>query len=915
MRATMVRMDAELPDAVLDAIATALEAAGRPEPDAVELGERLVARLLDAGSVSDALRPGLVAAVSALAGGFAGARDALRAAITEALSAAHEAGGKGGDRRLAADLRRLLGADGGSGRITAPGQGAVAVGYNAGIISTGRDARNTIVNLPPGGLRAADEVTCPPGVAELGPHTAGRLFVGREDELAALEAALAGAPRVVTTGLGGVGKSSLARRYAETHRGRYELTWWIDAQDAAGIEAGLAALARRLYPDLAALPDPDAAAWARAWLGSHPRWLVILDDAAGPGELAELLGSGSGGRAGNAGHFLLTSRLAAGWEQWAEQVPLDVLPPGQAEELLTRAVGRGELLAGGAQLCEALGHLPLAVRLAAAYLRENAVAAEVYLARLREPGGQVLAWTPTAGDPERTVVRIWQVSLRRLTEDYGFGPEFLLQIMAWLAPTDIPVSMLYNFASRAQDLVDDSVSRLAAYGLITRHGDALAVHRLVQAAARHTDGARPETAASVDSARGSAVGILYETLPPLDDPDGLPLWRRLIPHIEAHAALLGPQISDCDTLELLGNAALFLVAQGRHARAAALFELTTAATAARLGPEHPEALALRATLARAYFEAGDPGRAIPLVEQVLADADRVLEPGHSLTLLARNFLAEAYAVAGNPDRASALFEQALADSEQNPDPESPFAFAVAGRISLATTYAMAGDLDRAIALLEQTLAEAEHTLGPEALPTIGVRRNLAGHYTMAGDPLRAIPLFEQALTGTERLLGRDDHRALATRVNLGYARAAAGDLDEAISLLERTLADAERALGPDNLETLTARFNLGLVCEMAGDLDRAITVLEQTLAEGERVLERDHPNILDYRSSLAGVHASAGAFDRAIALLEQTLLDSERILGRDSPRAQAARESLSTVYDAAGDLRGPAAAKNRRFGR
>ena len=49
-------------------------------------------------------------------------------------------------------------------------------------------------------------------------------------------------------GLGGVGKSELALHHATACRGDYPLIWWITAEDAAQIEAGLAALAGPAVP-------------------------------------------------------------------------------------------------------------------------------------------------------------------------------------------------------------------------------------------------------------------------------------------------------------------------------------------------------------------------------------------------------------------------------------------------------------------------------------------------------------------------------------------------------------------------------------------------------------------------------------------------------------------------------------------
>jgi hypothetical protein len=59
-------------------------------------------------------------------------------------------------------------------------------------------------------------------------------FLGRDDALAAIETALTGDERRVAItalyGLRGVGKTTLAAAFADSHRGDYRATWWIRAQ-------------------------------------------------------------------------------------------------------------------------------------------------------------------------------------------------------------------------------------------------------------------------------------------------------------------------------------------------------------------------------------------------------------------------------------------------------------------------------------------------------------------------------------------------------------------------------------------------------------------------------------------------------------------------------------------------------------
>ena len=102
------------------------------------------------------------------------------------------------------------------------------------------------------------------------------LFVGRDEVLAGLRAALtaeSGMVVVTVAGLGGIGKSTLAARYAATCPGDHALLWWITADAPATIEAGLAGLAVAVQPALSqALPLEALREWALQWLACHDGW-------------------------------------------------------------------------------------------------------------------------------------------------------------------------------------------------------------------------------------------------------------------------------------------------------------------------------------------------------------------------------------------------------------------------------------------------------------------------------------------------------------------------------------------------------------------------------------------------------------------------------------------------------------------
>ena len=90
-----------------------------------------------------------------------------------------------------------------------------------------------------------------------------------------------------------------------------------------------------------------------------------------------------------------------------------------------------------------------------------------------------------------------------------------------------------------------------------------------------------------------------------------------------------------------------------------------------LGPDHPDTLSARASLAYWRGEAGDTDGAVSHYRQLLADRERVLGPDHPDTLSARTSLAYWRGEAGDTDGAVADYRQLLADRERVLGPDHP----------------------------------------------------------------------------------------------------------------------------------------------------------------------------------------------------------------------------------------------------
>ncbi|KAG9235722.1 P-loop containing nucleoside triphosphate hydrolase protein, partial [Amylocarpus encephaloides] len=238
---------------------------------------------------------------------------------------------------------------------------------------------------------------------------------------------------VAISGLGGVGKSQLALKYAETHKDRYNPILWVDATDKELVLSSFQRLAAELQLRVngnikhgSALIDDGAVQAVLQWLSkADGEWLVIIDNADDFNfGIKQVIPKGK------CGSVLITSQDKLSVKlipQGCEQIQVGDMSLQETTDLLLHHLRLGNspvtesITAGCERVAEKLGYLALAIDLAGAYIGNEADpegALTQYLKDFTKHRDDLLKRNQLRGllPTEKTVWTVWDTTLKRSTQ-------------------------------------------------------------------------------------------------------------------------------------------------------------------------------------------------------------------------------------------------------------------------------------------------------------------------------------------------------------------------------------------------------------------------------------------------------------------------------------------------------------------
>jgi tetratricopeptide (TPR) repeat protein len=720
-------------------------------------------------------------------------------------------------------------------------------------------------------------------------------LIGRDTELDRLHELLQTKKNVcVVSGMGGVGKTELVRNYATSDDCKAHFSggvFYLDARSRENIATEIVAVTQyhfqREIEDSLSDTQKVTQCW-QAWKTQTEAVLLILDDVSGlaknfkqylpPADLGKL-------------RLLITSRDTPD-QRIAEELPLEVLLPGAAVELLASIIGQERVAretSAAEKLCEELGYLPLALELVGYYLEDEdyqslslAAMGDKLKEKVKHPSLSPEE-VPMAIKATRGVQAAFDLSWDELTPE----AKYLACVLGAFAEAAIRwdfvkgiYEILQGEAFSEDNLKDKWLKSLRKLHLVmTVETDIYDLHPLI----RDYLAEQFKQHSQHNEIKQAFCDLFVYVAINVEQSTSLAEFNLIEPHLKK-------MIDWCEGNEdpqfafSLNQLACLYDSQGKYKVAEPLYLRSLSIWEQQLGENHPAVAAILNNLAILYNSQGKYKVAEPLYLRSLSISEEQLGEDHPDVAQSLNNLAELYHKQGKYNEAETLLLRSLSISEKQLGEDHPDVATILN--NLAGLYNSQGKYKVAEPLYLRSLSIYEKQLGEDHLDVATSLNNLAGLYNSQGKYKVAETLYLRSLSIRENQLG-EDHPDVATSLNnLAGLYDSQEKYNKAEHLYLRSLSIREKQLGENHPDVASSLSNLAELYRNQRKYNEAEPLFLRSLSIRENQLGENHPDVAQSLNNLALLYNAQGNYAEAKKLSQRALTILQKVLGNHHPHTQ-----------------------------
>jgi tetratricopeptide (TPR) repeat protein len=685
---------------------------------------------------------------------------------------------------------------------------------------------------------------------------------------------------------GSARKSQLAVQYSHNVRDTNPQTFifWVHTSTRARFEEGYRNIAEKLK--LPGVDDPKANILqiVTDWLcdETNGQWLMILDnvddiDVLYRTERSDMDDSSTAATTPLAtyipqsrnGSILITSRskdaaarLTGGYRNIMEVNAMDTSQGLQLlrNKLVNDAETDNEI---ANTLLDELGHIPLAIIQATAYINRRAPRMTIasYLDEFKRNDKKkesLLNWN--AEDLRRdmsasnSVVTTWQMSFERLRETRQSAAD-LLSLMSFFNPQGIPEPVLRSYLREVRGTDEDDIEfeddlyELQCYSLVSVTADinVCEMHPLAQFCTR----VWLKSAEMTETWRNCFLDLMAFEYP-TGEYENWSKCQVLLPHIELlHEQKPEDEEARKNWARVLSNSSWYLWMKGSYNKALESAEIAVKTREEIFGEYDINTLESITVLSVILQDLGLFKRAEEMNRKVLEGRERALGKDHAFTLVTVNNIALVLRDQGKNEEAEVFARRAVEGRGRIYGDKHPETL-----MSMNNLVSVLWNLDKqdeAEAIGRQALKDSQHALGMDHPNTLAGVNNLALVLRSQQKYNEAEEMNRRAVEGYEKSLGKNHHFTLRGLTNLALILRDKGNLEEAEQLNRRALDAYERELGKDHPSTINALHCLAFLLDQLGQYETALELYQSACDGFMKVLGPDHPNTIACLSDLKGL--------------------------------------------------------------
>jgi tetratricopeptide (TPR) repeat protein len=485
-----------------------------------------------------------------------------------------------------------------------------------------------------------------------------REVVGREEDMKRLRQTIAGSARVVVmNGVGGIGKTTLAKVYAHRFGEEYDHIAWIEQLDNFPNNA---VATPGLIENLGLAVGEKEDEWAifkeimRA-LGNLPgKNLLVIDNADRQIAAPEIDGLLPGPPRW---HVLATSRQRL---DPFREMHLDELDPDAARELFRMHCAEEVEESVLGELLEYIGYHTLAIELIArtieASMGDLTPAAMLEKLKTRRLSDEEVRYMVGSGHSKRETELFGHLTAAFDLSQLEEVERAMLKYFLALPPFDVPLDTLRDLLEIPKESRKDFNETLRSLGRkgwldLNYQAKTARMHRLVGEVLRYSLAPKEEDLEGLIDAVASRLSIDQARDNPIDKFPWIPYGEGILNCL--------PE-ADGEKISILkNNLATVYQDLGRYDRAAQLLEAALSSDEKNFGPDHPTVAVSQSNLATVYRDLGRYERAAQLLEAALSSDEKNFGPDHPTVAVSQSNLATVYLEKGDYQGARELFEKAL----------------------------------------------------------------------------------------------------------------------------------------------------------------------------------------------------------------------------------------------------------------